>query len=104
MPLTTAQLTPLQCDALAEALRSPTHALVRTASGYIAQHPRESTSGLKRVRLFTGRLLNMLERDNLVDFDQAPWPNRATRTKLGLALAEQLRAGPTPSHAKAVRA
>lgn len=104
MPLTTAQLTPLQRDALAEALRSPTHALVRTAGGYIAQHPRESTSGLKRVRLFTGRLLNMLERDNLVDFDQAPWPNRATLTKQGLALAEQLRAGPTASHAKAVRA
>lgn len=98
MPLTTAQLTPLQRDALLAALRSPTHTLVRTAGGYIAQQPRQATSGVKQMRLFTGRLLNMLERDYLVDFDEAPWPTRATLTKQGLALAQQLVAGEKCPH------
>lgn len=98
--LTTAQLTPLQRDALSAAFQSPAHALVRTRGGYMAQHGRVSTSGLKQVRLFTPRLLNMLERAYLVEFDQPQWPNTATLTRVGIALAEQLRAA---EQAKAVR-
>ena len=85
------QLPPLQRDALREALAAPSHRLVRVANGYIASHhARTTTSGKKTVRLFTGRLINMLWRDGLVDFDQAPWPNTVTLTPHGLAIAQQL--------------
>jgi hypothetical protein len=56
----------------------------------MAKHGRVSTSGIKRVRLFTPRLLNMLERAYLVEFDQPQWPNTATLTRVGVSLAEQL--------------
>ncbi|WP_396616768.1 hypothetical protein ACHZ97_04120 [Lysobacter soli] len=37
----------------------------------------------------------MLDRDYLAEFDDPAFPNRATLTKPGLALAEQLRVGAT---------
>jgi hypothetical protein len=87
------ELTPLQASALREAHHSPTHALVRQGKQYSAQHPRESTSGIKRVPTFTYRLVAMLERLWLLEFDEPQFPTRATLTRKGIALAEQLVAG-----------
>lgn len=84
------QLTPLQASALRAAIHSPTHALVRQGRQYAAQHPRESTSGIKRVPTFTYRLVAMLDRLWLVEFDEPQFPTRATLTAKGKALAEQL--------------
>jgi hypothetical protein len=84
------QLTPLQASALREAHRSPTHSLVRQGPQYVAHHPRESTSGIKQMPTFTFRLVAMLERDYLVEFDEPQFPTRATLTPKGFVLAEQL--------------
>jgi hypothetical protein len=84
------QLTPLQASALREAIQSPTHSLVRQGKQYAAQHLRESTSGIKRLPSFTYRLVCMLERAWLVEFDDPQFPTRATLTTKGRALAEQL--------------
>lgn len=91
--LTVKDLKPLQRQALREMLHSPTHALVRLGGSYIAQHPRESTSGLKQVQSFTYRLVRMLERDYLADFDEPEFPTRVTLTALGESLAAQLVSG-----------
>lgn len=104
MPYTTDLLTPLERDALQAAHHSPTRCLVRTSGGYIGHQARVSTSGIKRIRVFTGRLVNRLEREGLVDFDKRPWPDRAELTAEGLALAEQLAAEEAQRPAKAVRA
>lgn len=91
-------LKPLQRAALLEALRSPTHSLVRHGKQFIAHLPRESTSGIKKVQSFTYRLVRMLERDWLADFDEPEFPSRVTLNAHGLSLAKQLDAA---SHAKA---
>lgn len=90
MPLT--HLTPLKRDALLQAYGSPTRSLVRACGGYMAQGGPLHCSGVKHIRLFTRRLLNMLEYDGLVAFDKPQWPNTATLTPTGIALAEQLHA------------
>lgn len=85
--ITTEQLTPLQRDALREAIHSPTHALVRGPNGFTAGGARgKSGTG----RLFTLRLVRMLDRDYLADLDDTAFPSRATLTKQGRELAEQL--------------
>ena len=84
------QLTPLQASALREAIQSPTHALVRHGRQYAAQHPRQRTSGIQPIPSFTYRLVAMLERLWLVEFDEPQFPSRATLTAKGKALAEQL--------------
>lgn len=93
-------LTPLERDALREAFRSPTHSLVRMGRHYVAQHQRESKSGVQKMRLFTGRVMNRLDRRALVDFDPPQFPERVVLSKHGLAVAEQL----ATEDAKAVRA
>lgn len=93
-------LTPLERDALREALRSPTRSLVRMGRHYVAQHQRESRSGVQKVRMFTGRLVNMLDRDGLVEFDPPQFPDRVVLNAHGVALAEQLA---TEDAARAVR-
>lgn len=80
------QLTPLQRDAIAEAARSRSHALVRRSDGWRAE-----TAPNPKARLFTIRLIRMLDRAWLVDLDQPEFPTRATLTAQGLALADQLR-------------
>lgn len=95
----TENLTPLERDALREAWRSPTHSLVRMGKHYVAQHQRESKSGMQKLRLFTGRVMNRLDRQALVDFDPPQFPVRVVLSKHGLAVAEQLA---TEDAAKAV--
>lgn len=85
-------LKPLQCQALLAALQSPSHSLQRCRKGFAAT-PIANVSGTARVPVFTGRLVNMLERDNLVDFDQPRWPEKVTLTPTGVRLAEALREG-----------
>jgi hypothetical protein len=63
---------------------------VRFGKFYAAQHHRESTSGQHKVPLFTGRLMNMLDRDGLVVFDPPQFPERVRLNAHGLAMAEQL--------------
>lgn len=88
------QLTPLQASALREAHAAPTQTLVRQRGAqFIAQHARESTSGIKHVPTFTLRLMRMLDRTWLVEFDDPQFPTRATLTRKGRELAEQLVAG-----------
>lgn len=89
--LDTADLKPLQRQALLAALEAPTCTLRRCRKGYAAQ-PVAATSGSQRVPAFTNRLMNQLERDGLVAFDPPQWPDRVTLTDTGRALAEQLRA------------
>jgi hypothetical protein len=85
------QLTPLQASALREAHRSPTHTLIRQGRQYVSHHPYMRTaSGVEQVPMFTFRLMAMLERDYLVEFDEPQFPSRATLTPKGFALAEQL--------------
>jgi hypothetical protein len=86
----TAVLTPLERDALREAYRSPTRTLVRFGKFYAAQHQRESTSGQRKLRMFTGRLVNRLDRGGLVDFDPPQFPERVVLNAHGVAMAEQL--------------
>lgn len=91
--LTTNDLKPLQRRALLAALQSPTHSFQRTRAGFVpagtATTP--NTSGLHQLPTFTLRVMRMLDRDYLVDFDDNNFPSRAELTKPGLALAEQLR-------------
>lgn len=94
-------LTPLERDALREAYRSPTHSLVRVGRHYIAQHQRESKSGVQKVRLFTLRVMNRLDVRALVDFEPQQFPQRVVLSKRGVAVAEQLA---TEGTAKAARA
>lgn len=96
----TENLTPLERDALREAYRSPTHTLVRLGRHYVAQHPRESKSGVQKMRMFTGRVMNRLDRGALVDFDPPNFPERVVLSKHGMAVAEQLA---TEDAEKAVR-
>lgn len=91
--LAVSQLKPLQRKALLAALESPTHSFQRTRVGFVpagvgaARH----TSGVASVPVFTLRLMRMLDRDYLAEFDDSTFPNRATLTKPGRAIAEQLR-------------
>lgn len=87
---------PLQRLALCAAMATPQHALLRGARGW---HPplSESHPGAP----FTLRLLRMLERDWLVDFDDPQFPTRATLTRKGLQLATQLIAARNAAQAKA---
>lgn len=86
----TEHLTPLERDALREAYRSPTRSLVRFGRQYAAQHQRESTSGQRKLRMFTNRVVNRLDRNGLVDLDPPQFPERATLNAHGVAVAEQL--------------
>lgn len=81
------QLTPLQRDALREALRSPTHTLVRGSGGFTAAGHRGKSG---TARIFTLRLVRMLDRDYLADLDDNQFPSRATLTKVGVEVAQQL--------------
>ena len=85
-------LKPLQRQALLAVLQSPTRSLRRCPKGFAAA-PVAHASGAARVPVFTGRLMNMLERDNLVDFDPPRWPERVTLTPTGKRLAEALHEG-----------
>lgn len=71
-------------------LRSPTHTLVRRGGDFVALGGRATTSGLHQVRLFTKRLVKMLDRAALVDLDDREFPTKATLTPRGLALAARL--------------
>ena len=86
-----AHLPPLQRDALSEMLRSPTHTLVRQGGDFVALSGRSPKSGAQQVRLFTKRLVKMLDRAALVDLDDREFPTRATLTRHGLHVAQQLR-------------
>lgn len=79
-------LPPLQRDALREMLRSPSHSLVREGGNFVAHHQRAATSGTQQVRVFTKRLVRMLDRAALVDLDDADF-----LTRKGLQLAEQIK-------------
>lgn len=85
-----ADLKPLQRQALLAMQASPTHTLHRAGGGYVAFGANFATSGTKQIPVFTGRLVNMLERDGLVDFDPPQFPARVCLTTTGLQLAEQL--------------
>jgi hypothetical protein len=91
MPLTTEHIPPLERAALLEALRSPTHSLVRSGRAYVARSDRPNTSGDRLVKAFTPRTINRLERDGLVHFDPPQFPERVTLNAHGKRLAEQLR-------------
>jgi hypothetical protein len=84
------QLTPLQASALREALSSPTRSLVRNGRHYSAPHPQPNSSGVQTTPAFTYRLVAMLERRWLVEFDEPQFPTRATLTRKGRELAEQM--------------
>lgn len=92
MPLSTQYILPTERAALLEALQSPTHSLVRTGSAYVARGKRTATSGEQRIKAFTVRTINRLERDGLVHFDPPQFPERVTLNTHGLKLAEQLQA------------
>lgn len=91
MAIQPVQLPPLQRDALREMLRSPTHSLVRQGRHYAAQYPRTGGSGPRQGQEFTYRLVRMLDRAYLVDFDEPDFPQRVTLNAHGLQLAQQLR-------------
>lgn len=94
--LTTQSLKPLQRQALVAALLSPTHSFQRTRAGFVpAGIDGTHRSAVQHLPTFTLRLMRMLDRDYLAEFDDPAFPNRATLTKPGLALAEQLRVGAT---------
>lgn len=88
----TADLTPLERDALLEALQSPTHSLQRTCAGYVALQRRATSGQTLTSRIFTGRVMNRLDRRALIDLDPPQAPERATLTRRGLATAQQLQA------------
>ncbi len=69
-----AHIPPLQRQALLAALAAPTHTLRRMRGGYVALDADVRTSGAATAHVFTGRLMNMLWRNNLVDFDQPDFP------------------------------
>jgi hypothetical protein len=83
-------IPPLQRDALCEAIQSPTHALVRGALGFSAAPARNLRNSTGTVRVFSLRLMRMLDRAYLVDLDEPAFPTRATLTSKGRELAEQL--------------
>lgn len=85
-----ADLTPLKCSALAAAHSSPSHSLVRMGARFVAVNDRGTTSGIRQTPAFTLRLVRMLERDWIVDFDDAQFPSRATLTSKGVRLAKEL--------------
>lgn len=87
--LTAQQLKPLQRDALREALWSPTHSLIRGPGGFVAAPPRGGYK-IGSPKRFTLRLVRMLDRDYLADLDDHQFPTRATLTRVGRELAEQL--------------
>lgn len=84
-------LPPLQRDALLAALATPNHTLRRTRRGYIALDADVRKSGAATAHVFTGRLMNMLWRAALVDFDPPDYPSTVTLTTRGKAIAQQLR-------------
>jgi hypothetical protein len=92
MPLSTQHILPTERAALLEALRSPTHSLVRAGRAYVARGDRPTTSGDQLVKTFTPRTINRLERDGLVHFEPPRFPERVILNTHGLKLAEQLRA------------
>lgn len=87
----TPHIPPLQRQALLAALHAPTHTLRRMRGGYVALDADVRTSGTTTAHVFTGRLMNMLWRANLVDFDQPDFPHTVTLTDHGKRTAEQLR-------------
>jgi hypothetical protein len=89
MPLNTDYVTPLQREALREALAAPTHSLVRTPDGFMAAHRRANAESAPK---FTRRLINNLDHDGLVHVDDPDCPSEVTLNTHGLKLAEQLRA------------
>lgn len=89
--LTTQSLKPLQRQALVAALLSPTHSFQRTRAGFIpAGIDGTHRSAVQHLPTFTLRLMRMLDRDYLAEFDDPAFPSRATLTKPGLQLAKQL--------------
>lgn len=86
----TINLTPLEHDALLEALQTPTRSLQRTCAGYVALKPNTRTTEAASSRTFTTRVMNRLDRRALVDFDPPHCPERATLTRRGLTAAQQL--------------
>lgn len=86
-----AHIPPLQRQALLAALAAPTHTLRRMRGGYVALDADVRTSGAATAHVFTCRLMNMLWRNNLVDFDQPDFPTTVTLNARGKAAAEQLR-------------
>jgi hypothetical protein len=89
--LTTHSLKPLQRQALVAALLSPTHSFQRTRAGFIpAGIDGTHRSAVQHLPTFTLRLMRMLDRDYLAEFDDPAFPSRATLTKPGLQLAQEL--------------
>lgn len=84
-------IPPLQRQALLAAFAAPTHTLRRMRGGYVALDADVRTSGAATAHVFTNRLMNMLWRNNLVDFDQPDFPTTVTLNARGKAAAEQLR-------------
>lgn len=78
----------LQREALREAARHGGHTLVRVGRFYEAPPPPRGASG--SVLRFTYRLMRMLERDGLGDFDNADLPTRFELSAHARALAQQL--------------
>lgn len=83
-----ADLKPLQRKALAAALDSPTFSFVRSRRGWIAEDAMQRGDELPIA--FTLRLMRMMDRDYLLDFDNDGFPMRATLTMPGRQLAEQM--------------
>lgn len=88
--MTPDQLTPLQVSALLTALDAPNHCLMRVREGYASQNPTLTTSPV-----FTHRLMRIMERAWLFQFDDPALPRYAKLNRNGLELAQQLRAGET---------
>ncbi len=88
--LNTANLTPLERDALLEALQSPTHSLQRTSAGYVVPSRRTRSGETASARIFTSRVMNRLDRRALVDLDPPMCPARAVLTRRGVAAAQQV--------------
>lgn len=84
------QLTPLQASAMLTALDAPNHCLLRVRDGYASQNPTLTTSPV-----FTHRLMRIMERAWLFQFDEPDLPRYAKLNSNGLALAQQLRAAET---------
>jgi hypothetical protein len=84
----TTELSPLQRTALREASIHPKEPFVRGRGGF---RLRGAESRIGTPALFTRRLMNMLERDGLIAFDDTDCPTRAKLTATGAQLAKQLR-------------
>lgn len=83
-------IPPLQRQALLAALRTPNRSLRRSRGGYVALDADIRTSGKATAYAFTGRIMNMMWRAGLVDFDEPNFPSVVTLTKRGAEVAEQL--------------